>query len=155
MVIRRPGSMSTAIKELKTSEMKVNKTYQNLKILLVEDNPDDAELTRRLLRRICQDRDIFLAADAEEALRCLEDLHDEGADLPDLMLLDIKLPRLSGMELLERLKGSPKFRGIPVVMLTGSIVSEHIQRSYDLGAVTYLLKPISEDDLLLTLSYLT
>jgi two-component system response regulator len=147
--------MSTAIKELKTSEMKVNKTYQNLKILLVEDNPDDAELTRRLLRRICQDRDIFLAADAEEALRCLEGLHDEGAGLPDLMLLDIKLPRLSGMELLERLKGSPKFRGIPVVMLTGSIVSEHIQRSYDLGAVTYLLKPISEDDLLLTLSYLT
>jgi len=123
--------------------------------LLVEDNPDDAELTERLLRRICLDRDIFIAADAEEALSCLESLREEGSGLPDLILLDIKLPRLSGMELLERLKTSSKFRRIPVVMLTGSLVSEHIQRSYDLGAVTYLLKPVSEDELLMTLSYLT
>jgi two-component system response regulator len=148
-------SMSAAIQEPKSSEVKVDKTDQNLKILLVEDNPDDAELTRRLLRRICLDRDIFLAADAEEALGCLGTLYGEGSALPDLILLDIKLPRLSGMELLERLKTSPKFRGIPVVMLTGSLVSEHIQKSYDLGAVTYLLKPISEDELLMTLSDLT
>jgi two-component system response regulator len=59
------------------------------------------------------------------------------------------------MELLEQLKSSPEFRGIPVVMLTGSLVSEHIQKSYDLGAVTYLLKPISEDELLMVLSILT
>lgn len=127
----------------------------DLKILLVEDNPDDAELTRRLLRRICQDQDVFLAADAEEALGCLESIHGQGFSLPDLILLDIKLPRLSGMELLERLKTSSKFHGIPVVMLTGSMVSEHIQKSYDLGAVTYLLKPISEDELLMVLSVLT
>ena len=147
--------MSAAIQEPKSSEVKVDKTDQNLKILLVEDNPDDAELTRRLLQRICLDRDIFLAADAEEALGCLGTLYGEGSALPDLILLDIKLLRLSGMELLERLKTSPKFRGIPVVMLTGSLVSEHIQKSYDLGAVTYLLKPISEDELLMTLSDLT
>ncbi len=147
--------MSAAIRELKRLEVKVDKRCQNLKILLVEDNPDDAELTIRQLRRICPERDIFLAADAEEALSCLEHLRQEGSGLPDLILLDIKLPRLSGMELLERLKTSPEFRGIPVVMLTGSLVSEHIQRSYDLGAVTYLLKPISEDDLLMTLSHLT
>ncbi len=132
----------------------MDKTYHDLKILLVEDNPDDAELTRRILRRICLDRDIFLAADAEEAMGCLERLREEGYGLPDLILLDIKLPRLSGMELLERLKTSSKFRGIPVVMLTGSLVSEHIQKSYDLGAVSYLLKPISEDELLMTLSYI-
>jgi len=148
-------SMSAAIQEPKSSEVKVDKTDQNLKILLVEDNPDDAELTRRLLRRICLDRDIFLAADAEEALGCLGTLYGEGSALPDLILLDIKLPRLSGMELLERLKTSQEFRSIPVVMLTGSLVSEHIQKSYDLGAVTYLLKPISEDELLMTLSDLT
>jgi len=147
--------MSAAIQEPKSSEVKVDKTDQNLKILLVEDNPDDAELTRRLLRRICLDRDIFLAADAEEALGCLGTLYGEGSALPDLILLDIKLPRLSGMELLERLKTSQEFRSIPVVMLTGSLVSEHIQKSYDLGAVTYLLKPISEDELLMTLSDLT
>lgn len=127
----------------------------DLKILLVEDNPDDAELTSRVLRRICLDRDVFLAADAEETLSCLESLYEQGADLPDLILLDIKLPRLSGMELLERLKTSSEFHGIPVVMLTGSMVSEHIQKSYDLGAVTYLLKPISEDELLMVLSILT
>jgi len=147
--------MSAAIQEPKSSEVKVDKTDQNLKILLVEDNPDDAELTRRLLRRICLDRDIFLAADAEEALGCLGTLYGEGSALPDLILLDIKLPRLSGMELLERLKTSQEFRSIPVVMLTGSLVSEHIQKSYDLGAVTYLLKPISEDELLMTLSDFT
>jgi two-component system response regulator len=147
--------MSAAIQEPKSSEVNVDKRCHNLKILLVEDNPDDAELTIRQLVRICPERDIFLAADAEEALSCLERLREEGSGLPDLILLDIKLPRLSGMELLERLKTSPKFRGIPVVMLTGSLVSEHIQRSYDLGAVTYLLKPISEDELLMTLSILT
>ncbi|HOO53074.1 MAG TPA: response regulator [Methanothrix sp.] len=123
--------------------------------MLVEDNPDDAELTKRLLRRICLDRDIFLASDAEEALGCLESIYEQGFVLPNLILLDIKLPRLSGMELLERLKTSSKFHSIPVVMLTGSLVSEHIQKSYDLGAVTYLLKPISEDELLMILSILT
>jgi two-component system response regulator len=147
--------MSTAIQEPERSEGDVSDRCHELKILLVEDNPDDAELTRRLLRRICQDQDIFMAADAEEALGCLESIHGQGFSLPDLILLDIKLPRLSGMELLERLKTSSKFHGIPVVMLTGSTVSEHIQKSYDLGAVTYLLKPISEDELLMVLSILT
>jgi two-component system response regulator len=147
--------MSAAIQEPKSQEVKVDKRCHNLKILLVEDNPDDAELTRRELLRSCAEREIFLAVDAEEALSCLESLCEEGSGLPDLILLDIKLPRLSGMELLEQLKTSPKFRGIPVVMLTGSLVSEHIQKSYDLGAVAYLLKPISEDELLMTLSYLT
>ncbi len=147
--------MSAAIQEPKSLEVKVEKRGHNLKILLVEDNPDDAELTKRELLRSCPEREIFLAADAEEALSCLERLCKEGSGLPDLILLDIKLPRLSGTELLERLKTSPEFRGIPVVMLTGSLVSEHIQKSYDLGAVAYLLKPISEDELLMTLSYLT
>ncbi len=147
--------MSAKIQEPKSSEVNVNETCQQLKILLVEDNPDDAELTKRLLRRICLDRDIFLASDAEEALGCLESIYEQGFVLPNLILLDIKLPRLSGMELLERLKTSSKFHSIPVVMLTGSLVSEHIQKSYDLGAVTYLLKPISEDELLMILSILT
>jgi two-component system response regulator len=147
--------MSAAIQEPKSLEVNVDERCHKLKILLVEDNPDDAELTKREIRRICPERDIFLAADAEEALCCLEQLCEEGFGLPDLILLDIKLPRLSGMELLEQLKSSPEFRGIPVVMLTGSLVSEHIQKSYDLGAVTYLLKPISEDELLMVLSILT
>jgi len=132
--------MSAAIRDDKSSGMKVDRPCQKLKILLVEDNPDDAELTCRLLRRICLERDIHLARDAEEALKILEALRERGADLPDLILLDIKLPRLSGMELLEQLKATHEFRGIPVVMLTGSIISEHIQKSYDLGAVTYLLE---------------
>ena len=147
--------MSAAIQEPKSLKVNVGERCHKLKILLVEDNPDDAELTKREIRRICPERDIFLAADAEEALSCLEHLCEEGSGLPDLILLDIKLPRLSGMEFLEQLKSSSEFRGIPVVMLTGSLVSEHIQKSYDLGAVTYLLKPISEDELLMVLSILT
>lgn len=147
--------MSGTIRVPKSSDVKLFTRCHGLKILLIEDNPDDAELTVRVLRRICQDRDIFLAADAEEAESCLEYLRQEGIGLPDLILLDIRLPRLSGMELLERLKSRSDLRRIPVVMLTGSLVSEHIQKSYDLGAVTYLLKPITEDDLLVALSNLT
>lgn len=128
---------------------------QKLRVMLVEDDPNDVELTLRVLRRNNLDQNLSLASDGVEALECLDNLSKSNSDLPDLILLDIYLPRIGGIELLERLKKDSRFSNIPVVMLTGSVMSEHIQKCYDLGAITYLLKNISEDELMTVLSYLT
>ena len=121
---------------------------RELKVMLVEDNPDDVALTKLVLRRSGLDRDLVLAADGREAVDKMEGLLAEGAKLPDLILLDINLPVVGGLELLTRLKQDPRFGRISVVMLTGSNVGDDIQRSYDLGASTYLVKPISKDALI-------
>jgi len=131
---------------------------RKVRIMLVEDNIDDFELTRIVLRRHFLDKHLHLATDGSETLKCLERLVEDckdSSDLPDLILVDIGLPGMNGLELLEKLKNDTRFSHIPVVILTGSHMSEHIQKSYDLGAVTYLVKPVSEDDLMMTLSYLT
>ncbi|MDM7911733.1 MAG: response regulator, partial [Methanotrichaceae archaeon] len=94
-----------------------------------------------------------LAADGDEAIASLDMLAKEKK-LPDLILLDINLPDISGIELLTRIKRDPRLSHIPVVILTGSNVDDGIQRSYDLGASTYLVKPISNDALTLALENL-
>ena len=128
---------------------------RKLKIMLVEDNDDDVELTRVVLRRNFLDSNLHLATDGPETLKRLKNLAEKSSSLPDLILMDIGLPGMSGLDLLAQLKKDTRFSNIPVVILTGSLMSEHIQKSYDLGAITYLLKPISEDDLMVSLSYLT
>jgi two-component system response regulator len=125
----------------------------DVKIMLVEDNPDDVAFTKRVLRYNRLDRNLVLAADGKEALAALERLAGEEK-LPDLILLDINLPDISGIDLLTRIKQNPRFRHIPVVILTGSNVDGDIQRSYDLGASTYLVKPIFNDALMLVLENL-
>jgi two-component system response regulator len=125
----------------------------DVKIMLVEDNPDDVAFTKRVLRYNRLDRNLVLAADGKEALAALEMLAGEEK-LPDLILLDINLPDISGIDLLTRIKQNPRFRHIPVVILTGSNVDGDIQRSYDLGASTYLVKPIFNDALMLVLENL-
>jgi two-component system response regulator len=125
----------------------------DIKIMLVEDNPDDVAFTKRVLRYNRLDRNLVLAADGKEALAALEMLAGEEK-LPDLILLDINLPDISGIDLLTRIKQNPRFRHIPVVILTGSNVDGDIQRSYDLGASTYLVKPIFNDALMLVLENL-
>lgn len=125
----------------------------DVKIMLVEDNPDDVAFTKRVLRYNKLDRNLVLAADGKEALAALERLAGEEK-LPDLILLDINLPDISGIDLLTRIKQNQRFRHIPVVILTGSNVDDDIQRSYDLGASTYLVKPIFNDALMLVLENL-
>ncbi len=128
---------------------------RKIKIMLVEDNPDDVELTIRDLKKNDLDRNLHVAADGRETLDALQKLADAGSPLPDLMLLDIGLPDLSGLDLLRRLKADHRFSRIPVVMLTGSEMVQDIQKSYDLGAVSYLMKPISVDELMTMLNYVT
>ena len=121
--------------------------------MLVEDNILDSDFTQRVLRVNNLDRDLVLAADGQEAMDSLERQAKEKR-LPDLILLDINLPDISGIDLLTRIKGDSRLKRIPVVILTGSNEDQDIQKSYDLGASSYLVKPISKDPLMLVIDNL-
>ena len=115
-------------------------------ILIVEDNPLDLEMTLRGLRKANIINHIEVARDGAEAL---EFLFCEGAhadrrieDAPRLVLLDLKLPKVDGLEVLARLKGDPRTRAIPVVMLTSSKEQRDLVESYQLGVNSYIVKPV-------------
>lgn len=118
------------------------------RILLVEDNPADARLTREMLRESKVRNDLLVARDAEEAERMLG-LAGEATEVhrPDLVLLDLNLPGMSGHELLAELKDHPELRRIPVVVLTSSEAEEDIQKSYDRYANAYVTKPVGLDEI--------
>lgn len=118
-----------------------------IKIMLVEDNIEDATFTERVLRLNKLHKDLVLAASGLEALEALEKC-DREANPPNLILLDINLPDISGIDLLKQIKKDARFSKIPVVILTGSNEDEDIQKSYDLGAGSYLVKPISNNALM-------
>jgi two-component system response regulator len=116
-------------------------------ILVVEDNPDDEELTLRSLRRANIANDVVVARDGSDALDFIfgEGTH-EGRDttrMPAVILLDLKLPKLNGIDVLTRLRGDPRTRRIPVVVLTSSSEDEDMLRSYDSGANSYVRKPVA------------
>ncbi|HPC88970.1 MAG TPA: response regulator [Methanothrix sp.] len=125
---------------------------RELRIMLIEDDLLDAAAARRLLRHNALDRDLVIAADGRQAVSILQ--NSAPADLPQLILLDINLPDMSGIELLKNIKKEDKFKDIPVVILTGSNEDKDIQKSYDLGAKSYLVKPISNEAFLLVLKTL-
>lgn len=127
---------------------------KELKVMLVEDNPEDVAFTKIILRKTGLDRNLLVAPDGKEAIDALARLKENGSRTPDLILLDINLPDISGIDLLTELKGDQKLSRIPVVMLTGSNFDDDIQKSYDLGASTYLVKPISKDALMLVIENL-
>ena len=114
-----------------------------IRVLLVEDNPGDAHLTRDTLEQSKLLIQITVAADGEEALDCLLARGDYvGAALPDLIVLDLNLPRLSGREVLAEMKQHEQLRGIPVVVLTSSDAERDVLMSYQLGASCYVTKPV-------------
>ena len=114
-----------------------------VEILLVEDNPGDARLTREALSASKVRNRLHRASDGEEAMAFLR---REGsfADVPapDLILLDLNLPRRDGREVLEDIKNDPALKHIPVVILTSSREEEDLIRGYDLGANSYVRKPV-------------
>jgi len=123
-----------------------------IKILLVEDNFEDAAITKRVLSHNKLNKGLVIAANGKEALAALQNI--DKADLPQLILLDINLPDISGIDLLKCIKKDNNLRGIPVVILTGSNEDQDIQKCYDLGAGSYLVKPISNDALMLVIEKL-
>jgi CheY-like chemotaxis protein len=127
---------------------------EEIKVMLVEDNPEDVAFTRIMLKRNMLDRNLAVAENGKMAIEALEHLAKDDSKIPDLILLDINLPDISGMDVLTRLKRDRRFAQIPVVMLTGSNVDDDIRRSYDMGASTYLVKPISKDALMLVIENL-
>ena len=118
-------------------------------MLLVEDNKADTRLMIESLREHKAAGSLVVIEDGEEAMAFLR---REGEHLcsprPDLILLDLNLPRKRGMEVLGEVKSEPELRHIPVVVVTSSEAEEDITRAYDLGANAYLAKPIDLDDFL-------
>lgn len=114
-----------------------------IRILLVEDNPGDVRLTREALRDAKMLNELHVVADGVEALAFLrrEPPHT-AAPRPDLILLDLNLPKMDGREVLSAIKSSPDLRSIPVVVLTSSGAEEDVARSYDLHANCYVRKPV-------------
>ncbi|MGH9495074.1 MAG: response regulator [Candidatus Sulfotelmatobacter sp.] len=121
-------------------------TNRQIEILLVEDNNDDVELTLHALRKENLANNIHVARDGEEALEFLfcTGAHEERSfdRPPKLVLLDLKLPKVDGMEVLKRLKSDPRTRTIPVVILTSSKEERDLLNGYGLGANSYIQKPV-------------
>jgi CheY-like chemotaxis protein len=107
-------------------------------ILLVEDNPDDILLMQRAFRKLNLLNPLHVVQDGEQAVAYL----GRATESPALILLDLKLPRRSGLEVLEWLRGQPRLKRCPVVVLTSSTEAPDVQSAYDLGANSYLIKPV-------------
>jgi CheY-like chemotaxis protein len=122
-------------------------TYQNRPILLIEDNPMDVDLTRRAFNRRKVINPIEIARDGEEALAYLP-RWQAGEPLPVVVLLDINLPKINGLEVLRQYKVSPEIQKIPVIVLTTSAEDRDIETAYSLGANSYIVKPVDFDKFL-------
>lgn len=120
---------------------------KKLKILLVEDNPDDVKITERALSKSNVKSELFVARDGQEAL---DFLHKQGefkdAPRPDLIFLDLKLPKVNGHEVLAEIKKDERLRRIPVIVLTISRREEDMVKAYDSGASGYIQKPVSSSE---------
>lgn len=121
-------------------------------ILLVEDNPDDVVLTRRAFERASVSNELFVARTGEEALDFLfaTGAHaGRGPELmPDVVLLDLKLPKIQGLEVLRRLRADARTRRLPVVILTSSTEESDLISTYDLGANSFVRKPVDFEEFL-------
>jgi CheY-like chemotaxis protein len=127
------------------------------RILLVEDNPKDAQLTLRALGDAHLANEVIVVRDGDEALdylhrRGLFELRALGS--PAVVMLDLKLPRISGLEVLKQMRATPELSKIPVVMLTSSREEQDVQTSYELGVNAYVVKPVDFKEFLSALKTL-
>ncbi len=119
---------------------------QERRILLVEDDANDAELTLRALGRLNLGDKVDVTRDGQEALEYLEcrgSFSNRSSGDPAVVLMDVKMPRLSGLEALERIRANPALKTIPIVMLTSSRADGDLRKSYELGTNAYVVKPVA------------
>lgn len=119
--------------------------YQDVDILLVEDNPNDVELTLRALKKHHLANRVQVVGDGAEALEFIFGTGRFAGEFPDqlkVIFLDLKLPKVSGLEVLQRLKSDERTRRIPVVVMTSSHEDRDIEECYDLGVNSYVVKPV-------------
>ena len=128
-------------------------------VLLVEDNPDDARLALAALRGNRIVNEVVVARDGEEARDYIFGMGNyEGrdvADCPQLVVLDLKLPKIDGLDVLRRMRADDRTRFVPVVVLTSSAEEEDVIRSYRLGSNSYIRKPIDFEEFLKAVQQLT
>lgn len=118
-----------------------------IQILLVEDSPGDVRLTEEIMRDAKIANDLHVVTDGEDAMDFLRGIGAHAdAPRPDVMLLDLNLPRKDGREVLAEIKADPVLRRIPVIVLTTSSADEDVLHSYDLNANCYITKPIDLDE---------
>jgi two-component system response regulator len=121
---------------------------EQIEILLAEDNAEDAEMTMRALRRNHIANQLHWARDGAEALEYIR----AAVRAPKLILLDIKMPRVDGIEVLRQLKADPATRAIPVVVMTSSNEERDVVESYRLGVNSYIVKPVQFDEFMQTVA---
>lgn len=118
-----------------------------VRFVLIEDSEGDAYIFRRTLAEAKIANDVLVFDNAKDGLAWLSD-PDNAADLPGMIFLDINMPRLSGFDVLKRLKADDRLRSIPVVILTISQEEEDVLKSYDLGALSFITKSIRPENLM-------
>jgi CheY-like chemotaxis protein len=115
------------------------------RILIVEDDPNDVELTLTALAEYNLANEVVITRDGVEALDylyCRGEFHDRSSDNPAVMLLDLKLPKINGLEVLQQIRSDERLKMIPVVVLTSSHEEKDMIRSYQLGVNAYVVKPV-------------
>jgi CheY-like chemotaxis protein len=130
---------------------------QSIHILLVEDNPDDVELALHALKKNNILNPIDVARDGQEALDYLMregKYADYKAGMPGLILLDLKLPKVDGIEIIRIIKGNEKLKRIPIVVLTSSKEERDVVESYNLGVNSYIRKPVDFDQFVDTVRHI-
>ncbi|MCX2452105.1 response regulator [Pedobacter sp. PLR] len=125
-------------------------SYHNIEILFVEDSADDAALTIRALKKggvTNKLQHVINGAQALDFLYCKGDFAARSnKEFPKLILLDLKMPKISGVQVLEKIKSDPNLKAIPVVMLTSSNEGPDIEKCFSLGANSYIVKPVDSDN---------
>jgi CheY-like chemotaxis protein len=125
----------------------MNTATRKLEILLVEDNPGDVRLIKEAFRDSPSVGSFQVTVDGEAAIDYLSNVGENGLNpRPDMIFLDLNLPKKNGLEVLEEIKSNPMLRSIPIVVLTTSNSEEHIYRSYNLNANCYITKPVDFDE---------
>ncbi len=127
-----------------------------VEILLVEDNPNDAELAVRALKKQNLGNNLIHVEDGAEALDFIYGMGKYSSrntnNIPKVILLDLKLPKIGGIEVLQKVKADPRTKSIPVVVLTSSAEDPDIKKCYELGANSYIVKPVQFDNFAKTIA---